>query len=82
MLLSAPSKSALLAMNRPGFILFVTALSTVAFLIIAAIAIPRFGGLGASYAHLGLAALTAAMFQTALLNGKGRADLEPKGKGD
>ena len=63
---SAPSRSALLAMNRPTYVLATAAVSTVVFLAVAMHAIPIYGAIGASYAHIAFGALTAVLLDLAL----------------
>ena len=58
---SAPSRSALLAMNRPLYVLATAAFSTAVFLGIAFNAIPIYGAIGASYAHIGFGLVTAVL---------------------
>ncbi len=58
---SAPSRSALLAMNRPLYVLATAAFSTAVFLGIAFNAIPIYGAIGASYAHIGFGVVTAVL---------------------
>lgn len=73
---AAPSRSALLAMNRPGFVLGVAVASTAVFGAIAFTAIPHYGALGANYAHIGFAAVTAIAMDLAWWKGS-RRPLEP-----
>lgn len=56
---AAPSRSALLAMNRPGLILMVAILSTGLFFAVAFVAMPIYGAIGANFAHIAFAAFTA-----------------------
>lgn len=56
---AAPSRSALLAMNRPTFILLIALLSTAVFFAVAWLTMPVYGALGANLAHIAFAALTA-----------------------
>lgn len=63
---SAPSRSALLAMNRPTYVLATAAVSTVVFLAVALHAIPIYGAIGASYAHIAFGAWTAVLLDFAL----------------
>ena len=58
---SAPSRSALLAMNCPLYVLATAAFSTAVFLGIAFNAIPIYGAIGASYAHIGFGLVTAVL---------------------
>jgi O-antigen/teichoic acid export membrane protein len=63
---AAPSRSALLAMNRPGFVLWVAIASTILFFATAWITMPIFGALGANFAHIAFAALTAIAMDIAM----------------
>ncbi|WP_428630648.1 lipopolysaccharide biosynthesis protein [Sphingopyxis sp.] len=63
---AAPSRSALLAMNRPGFVLQVAIASTILFFATAWITMPQFGALGANFAHIAFAALTAVAMDIAM----------------
>lgn len=63
---AGPSRSALLAMNRPGFVLAVAAVSTVLFFLVAWIAMPHYGALGVNFAHIAFAALTAIAMDIAM----------------
>jgi O-antigen/teichoic acid export membrane protein len=56
---SAPSRSALLAMDKHRLVLAVALVSTVLFFAVAWLTIPAAGALGANYAHIAFAALTA-----------------------
>jgi O-antigen/teichoic acid export membrane protein len=56
---AAPSRSALLAMNRPGLILVIATVSTGLFFAVAFVAMPIYGAIGANFAHIAFAALTA-----------------------
>ena len=58
---SAPSRSALLAMNRPVYVLATAACSTAVFLGLALKTIPIYGAIGASYAHIGFGLVTAVL---------------------
>lgn len=66
---AAPSRSALLAMNRPRFVLFVAVISTILFFAIAVYALPRFGALGANFAHIAFGACTALLLDVAAWKG-------------
>ncbi|MGB3711952.1 MAG: lipopolysaccharide biosynthesis protein [Erythrobacter sp.] len=57
-MLAAPSRSAMLAMNRPGPVLVIAVLATATFFLTAYALIPRVGVIGANYAHIAFAALT------------------------
>ena len=63
---AAPSRSALLAMDRPGLVLGVAVASTLLFFATAWFAIPRVGAIGANYAHIAFAALTAIAMDIAM----------------
>jgi O-antigen/teichoic acid export membrane protein len=63
---AAPSRSALLAMNRPGFVLWVAIASTILFFATAWLTMPIFGALGANFAHIAFAALTAIAMDIAM----------------
>ena len=63
---SAPARSALLAMNRPQYVLMTATCSTVLFLGIALYAIPIYGAVGASFAHIGFGALTAILLDISM----------------
>ncbi|MBB3862566.1 O-antigen/teichoic acid export membrane protein [Novosphingobium hassiacum] len=56
---AAPSRSALLAMNRPRFVLGTAVISTALFFMVALYALPRFGAIGANFAHIAFSAFTA-----------------------
>ncbi len=58
---SAPSRSALLAMNRPLYVLATATVSTAIFLAIVLHATPIYGAIGASYAHIGFGLTTAVL---------------------
>ena len=73
---SAPARSALLAMNHPGYVLGAATISTVLFLAIAAYAIPAYGAIGASFAHIGFGLLTAVLLDLAMWRQLGRDDSE------
>ena len=63
---AAPSRSALLAMNRPGFVLLIAIASTILFFVTAWLTMPIFGALGANFAHIAFAALTALAMDIAM----------------
>jgi O-antigen/teichoic acid export membrane protein len=63
---AAPSRSALLAMNRPGFVLWVAIASTALFFATAWLMMPIYGALGANFAHIAFAALTAIAMDIAM----------------
>lgn len=63
---AAPSRSALLAMNRPRFVLGVAVISTLLFFATAFFALPRFGALGANFAHIVFGLCTAIFLDVAV----------------
>ncbi|MEZ5680507.1 MAG: lipopolysaccharide biosynthesis protein [Erythrobacter sp.] len=63
---AAPARSALLAMNRPQYVLMTASCSTVVFLAIAFYAIPIYGAIGASFAHIGFGCLTAVLLDASM----------------
>jgi len=66
---SAPSRSALLAMNRPAEVLLASMLSTGLFVVTAVTLIPRHGGIGANIAHVVAALLIAGLLDVAFWRG-------------
>lgn len=64
---AAPSRSAMLAMNRPQMLLIIVALGTVLFFATAFFLIPSMGALGASVAHIVLAVSIAVVLDVAWL---------------
>lgn len=71
---AAPTRSALLAMNRPGYVLKVAGASTILFFAVALYALPRFGALGANLAHIAFGALTAVLLDFAFWRGVAAPD--------
>jgi O-antigen/teichoic acid export membrane protein len=63
---AAPSRSALLSMNRPDLVLWVAVASTALFFVTAWVAMPVFGALGANLAHIAFGALTAIVSDMAM----------------
>ena len=63
---SAPARSALLAMNRPLFVLLSAGSATVVFLVIALNTIPTYGAIGASFAHIGFGFLNAIVLDVSM----------------
>ncbi|GMN04236.1 lipopolysaccharide biosynthesis protein [Erythrobacter sp. MTPC3] len=57
-MVAAPSRSSMLAMNRPGTVLAIALIATATFFATAFAAIPAFGAIGANYAHIAFAGLT------------------------
>ncbi len=74
---SAPARSALLAMNHPRYVLMTATSSTVVFLGIAFYAIPIYGSIGASFAHIGFGFLTAILLDVSLWRNFGRPVAAP-----
>ncbi|MBY6128398.1 lipopolysaccharide biosynthesis protein [Qipengyuania aquimaris] len=68
---AAPSRSALLAMNRPGLVLVVAAAATALFFAVALLAIPQLGPLGANFAHIAFGLFTAVCLDIAMWRGIG-----------
>jgi len=66
---AAPTRSALLAMNRPGYVLKVTGASTILYFAVAFYALPRIGAMGANLAHIAFGALTAVLLDIAFWRG-------------
>ena len=66
---AAPSRSALLAMDRPRYVLGVAFAATAVFFAVASATVPAYGALGASLAHIGFAGLTAIMLDIGWLKG-------------
>lgn len=75
---AAPSRSALLAMNRPGFVLWVAIASTALFFLTAWLTMPIYGALGANFAHIAFAALTAVAMDIAMWRQIGQTMKEPQ----
>ena len=63
---AAPSRSALLATNRPNRVLGLTAIGTAGFFAVAFLLVPSWGALGASTAHAAMASFLAIAFARAL----------------
>jgi O-antigen/teichoic acid export membrane protein len=70
---SAPARSALLAMNRPGYVLGASIVSTCLFAVTAVACIPANGGVGANVAHVVAAFATAALMDFAFWRVRRRA---------
>ncbi|WP_338240836.1 lipopolysaccharide biosynthesis protein [Aurantiacibacter hainanensis] len=62
-MIGAPTRSTMLAMNRPGTVLMIAVLATVVFFATAFIAIPEVGAIGANYAHIGFGLLTVILLE-------------------
>jgi O-antigen/teichoic acid export membrane protein len=56
---AAPSRSALLAMNQPRLVLVTAVIATALFFAVAFYALPRYGAIGANFAHIAFAAFSA-----------------------
>jgi O-antigen/teichoic acid export membrane protein len=61
MLHAAPSRSAMLAMNKSWQVLGISAIGTLLFVIVAGYAIPRYGPIGGNIAHIVLGVVTAGL---------------------
>lgn len=72
---SAPARSALLAMDRPAYVLATAAIATAVFLGVAAYAIPAYGAIGASFAHIAFGVLTAVLLDLAMWRQIHRQDI-------
>lgn len=72
---AAPARSALLAMNRPQYVLMTASVSTLLFLAIAFYAIPIHGAIGASFAHIGFGALTAVLLDLSMWKNLNRREV-------
>lgn len=57
-MIGAPTRSTLLAMNRPGTVLGISIVATAAFFTFAFLVIPLVGAIGANYAHIALGSIT------------------------
>lgn len=66
-LYAAPSRSALLAMNESWYVLKTSLFGTGLFAIIAALAVPRWGAIGANIAHIALGTCIAVALEVRLL---------------
>lgn len=73
---AAPSRSALLAMNRAWLVLAISALGTAVFVAIAAYAVPRYGPIGGNLAHIVLGGMTAILFDIYWMRGARRKERE------
>ncbi|WP_395327338.1 lipopolysaccharide biosynthesis protein [Novosphingobium sp. BL-8H] len=69
---AAPSRSGLLAMNRPTYVLTVAMFSTVLFFAIALTLMPSQGAIAANYAHVAFGLSTALFLDFGLWRGLGR----------
>jgi len=82
---AAPSRSGLLAMNRPTYVLAVATVSTVLFFTIALLLMPSQGAIAANYAHVAFGLSTALFLDIGLWRGLARqraTDKNDKGKSD
>jgi O-antigen/teichoic acid export membrane protein len=66
---ASPSRSALLAMNRSGLVLWVSIASAVLFFATALLTMPFYGALGANFGHIAFAAFTAVAMDIAWWTG-------------
>jgi O-antigen/teichoic acid export membrane protein len=66
---ASPSRSALLAMNRAGLVLWIAVASAVLFFVTAFLTMPHFGALGANFGHIAFAILTAVAMDIAWWTG-------------
>ncbi|MBT2134047.1 lipopolysaccharide biosynthesis protein [Croceibacterium sp. LX-88] len=73
---AAPSRSALLAMNRPTYVLAVAAAATVIFFATALAALPSLGAVGVNLAHIAFGLFTAVSLDVAMWRGLGRVRAE------
>ena len=71
---AAPSRSALLAMNRSGLVLGVAICSTAVFFAVAFFTIPSYGAMGANIAHIAFGCLTVVAMDLAWWRGSRQAD--------
>ncbi|TCM21366.1 O-antigen/teichoic acid export membrane protein [Novosphingobium sp. PhB165] len=69
---AAPSRSGLLAMNRPTYVLVVAVGSTVLFFTVALVLMPRWGAIAANYAHVAFGFSTALFLDIGLWRGLSR----------
>src|SRR3546814_6936112 len=67
MLHAAPSRAAMLAMNRSWAVLAISGFGTALFVAVAAYAVPRYGPIGGNMAHVMLGVVTAVMLDVAWL---------------
>lgn len=65
----APARSALLAMNRPTYVLVSAGIATACFFLVAWQAIPRLGGIGANLAHIAFGLVTVILLDLAFWRG-------------
>ncbi|MEL7190245.1 MAG: lipopolysaccharide biosynthesis protein [Pseudomonadota bacterium] len=57
-MIGAPARSTMLAMNRPTVVLTIAVLATLTFFAVALYCLPIYGAIGANYAHIAFSALT------------------------
>ncbi|WP_254657269.1 hypothetical protein [Sphingobium fuliginis] len=67
MLHAAPSRSAMLAMNRSWTVLAISGFGTALFVAVAAYAVPRYGPIGGNIAHVVLGVVTAVLLDVSWL---------------
>ncbi|MFK4870788.1 lipopolysaccharide biosynthesis protein [Novosphingobium sp. ZW T3_23] len=75
---TTPARAALLAMNRPTFVLITSFVSAAAFFAAAFVLIPRFGALGANYAHIAFGVANLILLDTAFWRGLRKAEREDR----
>ncbi|KWV92904.1 lipopolysaccharide biosynthesis protein [Erythrobacter sp. YT30] len=64
-MIGAPSRSTMLAMNRPTVVLGIAVAATITFFAVALTALPVYGAIGANYAHIAFSALTVVALEIA-----------------
>jgi len=78
---ATPARAALLAMNRPTYVLAASFTSTASFFAVAFVLIPRYGALGANYAHIAFGLVTVILLDIAFWRGLRSADHNPREAG-
>ncbi|MEM6909036.1 MAG: lipopolysaccharide biosynthesis protein [Pseudomonadota bacterium] len=68
-MVAAPSRSTMLAMNRPGTVLSIAVVATAVFFAVALYCLPVYGAIGANYAHIAFAGLTVVALEFAFRAG-------------
>jgi O-antigen/teichoic acid export membrane protein len=74
---ATPARAALLAMNRPTYVLAASFAATAAFFTAAFLLIPRYGALGANYAHIAFGLATVILLDLAFWRNLRRAGHAP-----
>ncbi|MDF2637194.1 MAG: hypothetical protein K0R64_178 [Novosphingobium lindaniclasticum] len=74
---ATPARTALMAMNRPTFVLFASFASATAFFAAAFVLIPRYGAMGANYAHVAFGVMSVTLIDIAFWRGLRRAEPIP-----